>query len=110
VVADIYTIPGLSEALIGVYVSRKKEVDYDEQAEYLVEPADGFVDRYQLVMAFTLLDINKATTCKVRVLNPFESDITLRKGAEIVEQRRLIEWSILLLLLRTQMNPKTCFG
>jgi hypothetical protein len=34
-------------------------------------------------MASTLVNINNGPTCKVKVLNPFSSDITLRQNAEI---------------------------
>lgn len=83
VVAETCTIPGLTEALVDVYVDRKYSDDDNKRAEYLVEPTGEFIGRYQLMMTSTLVDINKGTTCKVRVLNPFKKDTILRQDAEI---------------------------
>lgn len=42
-----------------------------------------FKERYKLVFATTLVDINIVPTCKVRVMNPFTHDADLRHDAEI---------------------------
>ncbi len=82
-VADDVKIPGNSEALIDVYVERDEGDDADYGADYLVDPLDGFREKYQLVMASTLVDINQATTCRIRVMNPFPNEMGLRQDAEI---------------------------
>ncbi len=83
VIADDVSIPGNSEALIDVFVERVEEDDLDQKSDYLVEPTDHFKESYQLLMASTLVDINKATTCKIRLLNPFASEVVLRQDAEV---------------------------
>ncbi|KAH3806544.1 hypothetical protein DPMN_134867 [Dreissena polymorpha] len=71
------------EALVDVYIERE-ESDYClEAAEYIVEPSSNFKDKYQLVMASTLVDIDTLSTCKVRVLNPMDAEVTLRQNADI---------------------------
>ncbi|KAH3711575.1 hypothetical protein DPMN_071246 [Dreissena polymorpha] len=40
-------------------------------------------------MAATLVNINRAVTCKVKVLNPFSTSVTLRHHAEIGEAERI---------------------
>ncbi len=64
VVADDVKVPGNSEALIDVYVERFGGDDEDYEADYLVEPLEGFQERYQLVMESTLVDINQSPTCR----------------------------------------------
>lgn len=82
-VADNVCIPGRAEAVVDVYIQRDETDDLDCNADYLVEPNEHFREQYQLVMASTLVDINKGPTCKVRVLNPFPVDVTLCQYAHI---------------------------
>jgi hypothetical protein len=83
VVADDVQIPGLSEALVDVYVERCEYDDSDNDPSFLLEPTASFRERYQLMMALTLVDINKAPTCKVRILNPLDTEVLLKQDAEI---------------------------
>ena len=89
IVAEDTSIPGLTEALVDVYVERIEEDDEKVEDGYLVEPSGAFQDRYHLMMASTLVDINRATTCKVRILNPFSSEVTLKQDAEIGMAERI---------------------
>ncbi|XP_053391563.1 uncharacterized protein LOC128554323 [Mercenaria mercenaria] len=89
VVADDLNTPGQSEMIIDVYVSRKEEDDFDHEAEYLVEPSEHLAERYKLAMASTLVNINQATTCKVRVLNPFREEVSLKQDAEIGKAEKI---------------------
>ncbi|KAH3839557.1 hypothetical protein DPMN_112989 [Dreissena polymorpha] len=41
------------------------------------------------MMGATLVDINKAVTCKVRVLNPQAADVALKQDAEIARAERI---------------------
>ncbi|KAH3861495.1 hypothetical protein DPMN_024425 [Dreissena polymorpha] len=82
-VADDVKIPGLTEALVDVYIEREKSDDCSMAAEYILEPSNNFKDKYQLVMISTLVDINKLSTCKVRVLNPMDVEVTLRQNADV---------------------------
>ena len=83
VVADNMTVPGHTEAVVSVYIERFEADDDDNEADYLVEPTELFKERYPLQMATTLVYLNDAPTCKVRVLNPFPTEIMLRQDAEI---------------------------
>ncbi len=89
IVADDVKIPGNSEALIDVYIERVEYDDADIGADYLVEPLDGFQEKYQLVMASTLVDINSAATCQIRVMNPFPDEMDLRQDAEIARAEKI---------------------
>ncbi|KAH3735953.1 hypothetical protein DPMN_042514 [Dreissena polymorpha] len=82
-VADDVKIPGLTEALVDVYIEREESDDCLMVAEYIVEPSSNFKDKYQLVMASTLVDINKLSTCKGRVLNPIDVVVTLRQNTDV---------------------------
>ncbi|KAH3786978.1 hypothetical protein DPMN_165097 [Dreissena polymorpha] len=88
-VAEDVTVPALSEALLDVYVERQEADDNDQESNYVIEIAKGFSHTYPLIMAATLVNINRAVTCKVRVLNPFSSNITLRHDAEIGEAEKI---------------------
>ncbi len=76
-------MPGSSEALIDVFIERVEEDDLDQRSDYLVEPSDHFRDNYHLLMASALVDINKSTTCKIRLMNPFTEAVMLRQDAEV---------------------------
>ncbi|KAH3883837.1 hypothetical protein DPMN_007805 [Dreissena polymorpha] len=88
-VAEDVTVPALSEVLVDVYVERHEADDYDQEANYVIEPAKGFSHTYPLIMAATLVNVNRALTCKVRVLNPFLSNVTLRHDADIGEAEKI---------------------
>lgn len=83
------TIPSQSEALLNVYVDRVEEDDYDTEANYLVEPSEKFRENYDLVMASTLLDINRGPVGQVRILNPYSTNITVRQDAEVACAERI---------------------
>ena len=44
---------------------------------------------YPLQMATTLVNLNEAPTCKVRVLNPYPTEINLRQDADIGVAERM---------------------
>lgn len=82
-IAEDVEIPGKAETIVDVFIERSEADDEDSTADFLVEPTDGFKDKYQLVLASTLVDINRAATAKVRILNPFPVDVKLRQYAVI---------------------------
>ena len=88
-VATDFKLPGLTESLIDVYVERREEDDFDGKAEYLLEPTDKFKEIYPLMMASSLVDINRMATCKVRILNPFPTEVDLKQDAEIGMAERI---------------------
>ena len=81
--ADHFVIPAQSECIIEVYVERKEFDDFTSEKEYVVEPTEHFQAEYPLHMASTLVDINRACTCKVRVLNPFPTAMSIKQDAVI---------------------------
>ncbi|MCG8044792.1 MAG: retroviral-like aspartic protease family protein, partial [Candidatus Thiodiazotropha endolucinida] len=81
--ADHYTIPAQSESVIDVYVERHEYDDFSSEKDYVIEPTDHFQAEYPLQMASTLVDINKACTCKVRMLNPFPTAMSIKQDAVI---------------------------
>ena len=73
--ADHSIIPAQSEAVIDVYVERR---EYDD---FSCEPTEHFREEYPLQMASTLVDINHSCTCKVGILNPFPTAISIKQNA-----------------------------
>jgi hypothetical protein len=75
--------------LIDVYVNRVEEDDIDKESEYLAEPTNSFAANYKLLMASTLVDINKATAFQVQVLYPFSHPVSLRQDAIIGKAEKI---------------------
>jgi hypothetical protein len=69
--------------VIDVYVERFEEDDEQSSVSFLIEPNEKFAGAEHLVMATTLVDINIAPTCKLRIMNPFDDEAVLRQYAEI---------------------------
>ena len=72
--ADHFVIPAQSECIIEVYVERQEYDDFSNEKDYII---------YPLQMASTLVDINQACICKVRVLNPFPTAMSIKQDAVI---------------------------
>jgi len=51
--------------------------------EVIIEPSDIFHEKYPLIMALTLVDIAKNTTAKVRIMNPFNTEVSINQDAVI---------------------------
>ncbi|XP_061173678.1 uncharacterized protein LOC133182850 [Saccostrea echinata] len=66
--ADNYVVPPYSEKIIQAFVERND--DGTEPTEFIVEPNEKFSEKYELLMACSLIDIEKSTTVPVRLLNP----------------------------------------
>ena len=79
--ADHSIIPAQSEAIIDVYVERSEYDDFSSESEYIIEPTKHFQEEYPLQMATTLVDINQGCTCKVRLLNPFPTAVSIKQSA-----------------------------
>ena len=88
--ADHFVIPAQSECVIDVYLERKEYDDFSSEKEYIVEPTDHFKEEYPLQMASTLVDINRACTCKVRVLNPFPTAMSIKQDAVIAKAEPIV--------------------
>ena len=104
VVADDTVVPGLSEAIVGVYVERGDSDDEDPDSTFVLEPKDDFSARYKLMMAPSLVDINREPTCKVRVMNPFKDAVKLRQAAEIATAEKVSK----LVSVITDVEDKEC--
>ena len=81
--ADHFVIPAQCESVIDVFVERHEYDDFATETEYLVEPTEHFQESYPLRMASTLVDINGGCTCKVRILNPFPTAMSIKQDAVI---------------------------
>ena len=79
--ADHSIIPAQSEAVIDVYVERREYDDFSCVNEHIIEPTEHFRKEYPLQMASTLVDINKNCTCKIRLLNPFPTAVSIKQNA-----------------------------
>ena len=49
----------------------------------IIEPSTQFIETYPLLMTATMVDINRGATQKVRVLNPFNEDISAKQDSNI---------------------------
>ena len=81
--ADHFFIPAQSEAVIDVYVERQEYDDFSSRKEYLVSPSEHFPAENPLHMSSTLIDINRACTSKVRVINPYPISMSITQDAVI---------------------------
>jgi hypothetical protein len=86
---DSIVIPPYSEALVGVFIDRS-EVDQTLPHQiFCVEPSEHF-NRFPLLMASCLVDLENKVASKVRVLNPLKTEISLRQG-EILGDAELMD-------------------
>ena len=83
--ADHSVIPAQSEAIIDVYIERREYDDFSSESEYIVEPTEHFQEECPLQMATTLVDINEGCTCKVRLLNPFATSVSIKQDAVLAQ-------------------------
>ena len=75
-----FVIPPQSESVIDVYVERNDSDDFLSENNCLVEETEHFRETYPLKMASTLVDINKGCTCKLRLLNPFPTTVSIKQN------------------------------
>ena len=87
-VADDVLLPGQAETIIIVYVERK-EGDDGQSGDFMVKATKSFRERYPLQMATTLVDVNRGPSCKLRVLNPFPTEVKFLQDAEIGRAERI---------------------
>ena len=78
--ADHFIIPGNSQAIIDVFVQQQASDD-PTHPPMVIEPVDNFTDKYPLIMADTLVDISLSPTVKIRVLNPFDKEISIKQDS-----------------------------
>ena len=81
--ADRFVIPPQSESVIDVYLERNDSDDFLSENNCLVEETEHFRETYPLKMASTLVDINKGCTCKIRLLNPFPTAVSIKQDTVV---------------------------
>ncbi len=75
--ADHHIIPGMSEAVVDVFVDRWE--DDSESNNLLVEPIRELAASYSAVMAPSLVDATQNCTVKIRIMNPTLNPISLKQ-------------------------------
>ena len=69
-------------------IERFPEIDHSRNNDILVEPCDQFSDRYPLVIASTVVDIDSSPTQKVRLLNPSSDPVSIYQDSVIGRAER----------------------
>ena len=108
VAADHYVIPPMAESVIDVFVERHDYDDFSSESECLIEPTDHFKETYPLQMAATLIDINKGCTSKIRLLNPFTREVSIKQDA-VVGTAEVIEGTPKILFEQENQTEKNNF-
>ena len=80
--ADHFIIPGYCEKIIDVFVELFDRDD-EKNTPILLEPSQQFQEKYGLLMASSLSDLNSKVTHKVRLLNPNKVDISINQDATL---------------------------
>ena len=102
--ADDYEIQGRTEQILDVFVERHEEDDLVKNFEVFIDPTVSFKEKYPLMLANSLVDINSTPTVKVRVLNPFQKSIHLRQDTIIGSAEEISPDGILQTVLKCE-NP-----
>ena len=79
--ADHYIVPGMSEAIVDVFVDKEENEQGD--TTILIEGAPYFVEKHNLVVAPCLVDASGHATVKVRVMNPFMHPISVKQDTVV---------------------------
>ena len=95
--ADHTIIPAKAEAVVNVYVDRYEYDEFSAETDWLIEPTEHFLDTYPLRMAATLVDINQGCTCKVRLLNPFSTEVSIKQDAVLGKAEPIVGHPLILL-------------
>ena len=81
--ADTYRITGETECEIAVYVSDDQMMEDERLGEILIEPSANFCEKYRVVIGRSLIDLTGNITGRMRVMNPFKEELTIRQGAVV---------------------------
>ena len=81
--AEDFVVPGNSEMLVDVFIERDLSDDSREDCSVLIEPSEHFKDNYPLVMASSIADVKHNVTHKVRLINPFSQEFSVKQDAVI---------------------------
>jgi len=91
--AEKYVVPGMSEAVIDVFVQNSKDTDVTNDDALLIWSPDDAALSKEFVVASTLVDPSKSVTVKARVMNPNRKSIVINQD-EVVAQAEPIESEI----------------
>ena len=80
--ADDYLIPSMSEALIDAFVDRSSHED-DSGCTALVEGVPNFTEETGLVVAPALCDIENNATVRVRLINLFDNEVSIKQDTSV---------------------------
>ena len=59
--------------------------DTSQEKPLVIEPTSNFISTYPFVMADTWVDFNTSPTVKVRVMNPFDKDVSIKQDTVVGE-------------------------
>ena len=79
--ADNYVLPAMSEIIADVFVEGT-ENDVSQQA-WIIEPNTSLAEKYSVAMAASLGDIRGNVTAKIRMMNPFNTEMTVHQDTVI---------------------------
>ena len=91
-VADDYQIPPRSEILIDVFIDRFEKDASSTSQTFVLESTDDVLEKYPILMAPTVVNIEKDVTSLVRVMNPFDQEFLLHQDTVLGEAEKLIEY------------------
>jgi hypothetical protein len=83
VVADHFIIPALSERIIDCFVEPNEQDDLKTDSCLLVENNKAFTERTGMLVAPCLVNAATNTTVRVRVLNPFKDDKSIKQDTAV---------------------------
>ena len=78
--ADNYRIAPMTELIADVFIEQGK---LGSGENFITEPNQELAAKYGITMASSLVNINKQVTQKVRLMNPFPTEVTLRQDTVI---------------------------
>ena len=79
--ADDYSVEGLTEQTIDCFPDRDE--GNDNENDLLIEGMPAFSEKYSLEVAPTLVNISKNCTVKIRILNPFPENVSIKQDTVI---------------------------
>ena len=80
--ANDFTIAGQSELIVDAFLDRLEDDDL-LTCDIILEPNSDFQEKYGLLMASSLSDLDSKVTHKVRILNPHPNDISIKQDTTL---------------------------
>jgi len=95
-VAEDLNIPPRCEIIVDVFVDRYDQDSPEQPQDFILEPADDFMQHFPVIMAPTLVDISQDVTSKVRIMNPFDTEFLLKQDTVLGKAEKLANEPVLL--------------